>query len=285
MGNLTVWPAPAKINLSLRINGRRDDGYHELQTVFAILDRGDSMTIEPRNDEKINIYPNMGFPPEENIIHKAVRLLCGITGRSLGADIRVDKKIPMGGGLGGGSSDAATALLAFNHIFRLGLSENDLAQAGRKLGADVPVFVRCRSAFAEGVGEKLTPVTIPEKWYLVATPRDVHVSTKEIFTHPDLPRNTPKMTIPEIMAAPMVNDCQELVKKIYPEVATTLSWLLKYAPSGMTGTGASCFAEFSDENTAVQAYKSLPDHICGFVARACNFSPLGQLLEKLKSPE
>ena len=139
MGNLTVWPAPAKINLSLRINGRRDDGYHELQTVFAILDRGDSMTIEPRNDEKINIYPNMGFPPEENIIHKAVRLLCGITGRSLGADIRVDKKIPMGGGLGGGSSDAATALLAFNHIFRLGLSEKSSPRLpSRKNGISWP---------------------------------------------------------------------------------------------------------------------------------------------------
>jgi 4-diphosphocytidyl-2-C-methyl-D-erythritol kinase len=283
VGNLTVWPAPAKINLFLRINGRRPDGYHELSTLFAILDRGDTMTLEPRNDGIVRIFPDMGFPTEGNIIFKAIKLLAEITGKNIGADVHVDKRIPMGGGLGGGSSNAATAMVAINHLMDLGLSEDELARAGRRLGADVPVFVRGRSAYAEGVGEKLTPVAIPEKWYLVVTPENTHVSTREIFTHPDLPRNTPKMPLEDLMKNPRANDCEGLVKKIYPEVATALSWLLKYAPSGMTGTGASCFGEFPDEDTAVQACNSLPDNISGFVARACNVSPLHELLGKLKA--
>ena len=183
MGNITSWPSPAKINLFLHINGRRPDGYHELQSIFVLFDKGDTLDITPRDDNAITITPDLGFPVESNIVFKAARILKEYTGREFGADIHINKNIPMGGGLGGGSSNAATALVALNLIFKLGLDEDTLATLGRKLGADVPVFVRGRSAFAEGVGEILTPVNIEEKYYLIATPTDTSVSTAEIFNH------------------------------------------------------------------------------------------------------
>lgn len=274
MGNLTKWPAPAKINLFLRINGRRADGYHELETLFAILNYGDTLTFSIRNDLNFNIYPDTGIPLKDNLIFKAALALMEQTNKKFGCDVTIDKKIPMGGGLGGGSSDAATVLYALNKIMHFNIDTDTLATIGRKLGADVPVFIRGNSALAEGVGEILTPVDIDEKYYLVATPANTHVSTKEIFQKEDLPRNSPKLGLDKIFSFPFVNDCENLVKKYYPEVARTLSWLVKYAPSRMTGTGASCFAEFSTKEAAETALSELPEGINGFVAKSCRKSPL-----------
>ncbi len=283
MGNLISWPTPAKINLFLRVNGRRADGYHELQTLFAILDFGDEITFNLRDDDVITINPDFGFPVEKNIIYKAIKLLSEKTGKTIGVDVNVIKKIPQGGGLGGGSSDAATTLVALNWMLKLGFSVEELAEFGRTLGADVPVFVKGRSALAEGVGEILTPLEIPEKYYLVVAPINTPVSTKDVFTHPLLPRNTPKIPKDQILSTPMINDCEELVKNNYPNVARTLSWLLKYATSRMTGTGSCCFGEFDDKKAAVKVYESIPDDMRGFVAKACNYSPLHTLLQRLNS--
>lgn len=280
MEYLTSWPSPAKINLFLHINGRRPDGYHELQSIFVLFDKGDTLDISPRTDNVINITPDLGFPVEKNIVYKAAKLLMEHTGRKFGADIHINKNIPMGGGLGGGSSNAATALVALNLIFGFGLSEDELADIGRRLGADVPVFVRGRSAFAEGVGEILTPVTVEEQYYLIATPTDTAVSTAEIFNHPELPRNTPKLSPAEVCFSNTRNDCEKLVKKYYPKVAKTLSWLLQYAPSRMTGTGASCFACFADEKAALAAFENIPNDMRGFVAKAVNVSPLKVAADK-----
>ena len=190
--NPISWPAPAKLNLFLHINGRRADGYHELQTLFVILDVGDELRIRVDESDAITLEPEVpGVPLEQNLIYRAAQLLKAHSERPLGAHIQLTKRLPMGGGLGGGSSDAATTLVALNHLWQLGLSEDELALMGRTLGADVPVFVRGRSAFAEGVGERLQPVEIPTKWYLVVHPQ-VHVSTAQIFQDPDLPRDTPK---------------------------------------------------------------------------------------------
>jgi 4-diphosphocytidyl-2C-methyl-D-erythritol kinase len=187
----------------------------------------------------------------------------------------------MGGGLGGGSSDAATTLVALNQLWQIGLDEEALATLGRALGADVPVFVRGYAAFAEGVGEKLSPVSLPETWYLVAVP-PVHVSTALIFQDPDLARNTPKQSWSELRAGSWKNDCEPLVKKQYPEVAKALSWLLEYAPSRMTGTGACVFAEFSDETTALNALAEKPEWLQGFVAKGLNLSPLQTVLQQVR---
>lgn len=283
MGTLikkATFSSPAKINLFLHVNGRREDGYHELQTVFAILNKGDSLDFEViENSNDIVITPDMGFPVEQNIVYKAINMLKEYTNKNFGIKVNINKKIPMGGGLGGGSSNAATALLAVNLMFNLEIDIDTLASIGRKLGADVPVFVRGRSAFAEGVGEILKPITIKEKYYLVVTPRNTNVSTKEIFTHPDLPRNTPKIDIKDIWADSNHNDCENLVKKCYPNVAKTISWLVKYAPSRMTGTGASCFAAFDNEENALKAFNEMPSDLQGFVAQAINYSPLLQEIQ------
>jgi 4-diphosphocytidyl-2-C-methyl-D-erythritol kinase len=283
MGNISSWPAPAKINLFLHINGRREDGYHELQTVFIILDHGDNLTFTEVLDNTITILPNLGFPQEENIVYKAAMLLREQTKCQKGITIKVNKQIPMGGGLGGGSSDAATTLIALNEIWQLGLTIDTLAMLGRKLGADVPVFVKGNSSFAEGVGEKLTAYNIAENYYLVVTPKNTNISTKKIFTHKDLQRNTPKLDIKDISFSTTHNDCEILVKKYYPEVAKSLLWLLKYAPSRMTGTGASCFAEFSDKNLALKALSEMPNSLNGFVAKACNISPLYEALQEFRN--
>lgn len=283
MGNLMHWPAPAKINLFLHITGRRSDGYHELQTLFAILDQGDELVFKEVDEDQITVLPDLGFPQEQNIVYKAANLLKSFTGSTKGITITITKRTPMGGGLGGGSSDAATALVALNEIWKLKLEVETLAQLGRKLGADVPVFVRGRSAFAEGVGEILTPYKIEEKFYLVVTPQNTNISTKEIFTHPDLVRNTPKLDIMDIPTVSTHNDCENLVKKYYPEVAKSLAWLLKYAPSRMTGTGASCFAAFSDKQSALKALSEMPKSLSGFVAQACNNSPLLEALQNYRN--
>ncbi len=278
------WPSPAKLNLFLYITGRREDGYHNLQTLFQFLDYGDTITIEPRNDGQIHLEtPVEGVPDDENLIVRAARLLqdtallMGSLPQGAGANISVEKQLPMGGGLGGGSSNAATVLVALNHLWNTGLTEDQLTALGVTLGADVPVFVRGFAAFAEGVGEKLTPVSPPEKWYLVAHP-GVSIPTPVIFSDPELPRNTPIRSIDTLLNGEFGNDCEVIARKRFRKVDDLLSWLLEYAPSRLTGTGACVFAEFNTESEARQVLKQAPEWLHGFVARGVNVSPLHQAI-------
>lgn len=268
------WPAPAKLNLFLHINGRREDGYHELQTLFQILDFGDTLHFTITNTPDVSLSPAIeGVADEDNLIVRAARLLQKHTGCTQGAQIEIEKRLPMGGGLGGGSSDAATTLVALNALWGLNLDEDTLADLGLSLGADVPVFVRGRAAVADGVGEKLRPVDVQEPWYLVIAP-GVEVSTAEIFGHPRLIRDTPKLAQPECRPSQWHNDCTPVVLQSHGQVANALGWLIQYAPSQMTGTGSCVFGTFSTQEEALNAYADLPNEWQGFVARGCNRSPL-----------
>lgn len=269
------WPAPAKLNLFLHINGRRDDGYHLLQTVFQFLDRADTLAFRRRDDGEVTLAPELpGVPAESNLVVRAARALQAATGCALGADITLDKVLPMGGGIGGGSSDAATTLLGLNALWGLGLDEDRLAAIGLALGADVPVFVRGRAAFAEGVGERLQPVDLPEPWYLVLTP-EAHVSTADVFRHPQLTRHTPAITLAAFRGgAPetaLRNDCEAVVRALSPAVAAALDWLSLHGPARMTGTGACCFLPCPDRARAEALLAQSP--VPGFVARGRNRSP------------
>ncbi|PKF51844.1 4-(cytidine 5'-diphospho)-2-C-methyl-D-erythritol kinase [Enterovibrio nigricans] len=270
----SVWPSPAKLNLFLYITGRRDNGYHDLQTLFQFLDYGDSLTITPNETGSVTLSPDIeGLLPQDNLVYRAAMAIKSKTGCKAGAHIHIDKILPMGGGLGGGSSNAATALIALNYLWETKLSIDELAEMGLALGADVPVFVRGTTAFAEGVGEKLQPADAPEKWYLVAKP-DVSIATAKIFGHENLTRNTPNRTLNELLAEKHENDCEKIVRELFPEVDKAISWLLEYAPSRLTGTGACVFAEFEDEAAARSTLNQLPDWLTGFVARGVNTSPL-----------
>ncbi|WP_108652094.1 4-(cytidine 5'-diphospho)-2-C-methyl-D-erythritol kinase [Dongshaea marina] len=280
MPELDYWPAPAKLNLFLHINGRRSDGYHELQTLFQFIEIEDELRFEINDSGKISLKcePETDFPAEKNLVVKAARRLQELTGCSLGADIQLSKRIPMGGGLGGGSSDAATTLVALNQLWNLGLSREQLAKLGAALGADVPVFVRGHAAFAEGIGEILTPAHPREPWYLVLVP-DCHVSTVDIFTDPELIRDTPKLVVENRSAEAWKNDCQPLVAKKHPEVANALNWLLEYAPSRLTGTGGCVFASFETEAAARETLARAPEALNGFIAKGANVSPLEGVLQ------
>ncbi|WP_163934276.1 4-(cytidine 5'-diphospho)-2-C-methyl-D-erythritol kinase [Paraferrimonas sp. SM1919] len=278
MSILNNWPAPAKLNLFLNINGRRQDNYHELQTLFQFIDICDYLDFESRHDGKIMLLTDFDeVAHDDNLIVKAARILQQHTRTKLGANIWIKKKLPMGGGIGGGSSNAATTLVALNHLWQTGVSQEQLADLGLALGADVPIFVRGHAAYAEGVGEKFTDANPEEYWYLVIVPQ-THVSTAAVFSHPHLTRDSAKIDVSSLPRSKFKNDCQSLVTKLYPQVAKALDWLLKYAPSRMTGTGACVFAEFSSEEEAVKVYQQLPKEFHGFLSRGCNRSPL---LEKL----
>ncbi len=266
MKTLTL-SAPAKLNLFLHINGRREDGYHELETLFTFLDFGDELafTLTSNQQEIVICGDTAGIPLEDNLIYKAAKILEPYKKIAVGVDIHLNKQLPMGGGVGGGSSDAATTLLALNTLWQCQLTIPELAKLGLQLGADVPVFVEGKTAVAHGVGEQLEPIDIAQKWYLVVAP-PVHVSTALVFTHPDLPRNTPKLKNGWKLSD-TGNDCQTLVKKLYPEVEKTLAWLLKYAPTKMTGTGACCFAEFENREAALRVLETLPSSWQGFIAQ------------------
>ena len=219
-----AWPAPAKLNLFLHVNGRRSDGYHELQTLFIFLDHCDWLRFHINNSDLVDIKPALAdVPPEQNLIYRAAMLLKQYSTQPLGVMVELDKRLPMGGGIGGGSSDAATTLGALNYLWKINLPVDELAELGRQLGADVPVFVRGHAAFAEGVGEKLLPVEVTQKWYLVLVP-ECHVSTAEIFRHKDLKRDTPKQNWRELQQGNWHNDCEPLVKKDYPGVEKALRW-------------------------------------------------------------
>lgn len=269
------WPAPAKLNLFLHINGRRADGYHELQTLFQFIDCCDLLDFRVTQTPELILHSDMSavVADSDNLILRAAKSLQQATGYPGGAEIWLEKRLPMGGGLGGGSSDAATTLVALNQLWNTQLSNDKLAAIGLKLGADIPVFIRGFAAFAEGVGERLQAVTPTEFWYLVIAP-DAHVSTAAVFQDPLLPRNTPKLGIDTLMSQPWANDCQDLVVSKYPQVAKALGWLLEYAPSRMTGTGACVFGEFSSQQQALAALAKLPSDMQGFVAKGMNISPL-----------
>lgn len=269
------WPAPAKLNLFLHVNGRRADGYHELQTLFQFIDYCDMLDFKVTETAELILHSNISnvVADSDNLILRAAKSLQQITGFTGGAEIWLDKRLPMGGGLGGGSSDAATTLVALNTLWNTQLSTEELAKIGLKLGADIPVFIHGFAAFAEGVGERLQAVNPGEPWYLIIAP-DAHVSTAEVFQDPLLPRDTPKLAIDTLMNQPWANDCQKLVVSKYPQVAKALGWLLEYAPSRMTGTGACVFGEFTQKQQALAALAKLPSEMQGFVAQGMNLSPL-----------
>ncbi|CAK1730236.1 4-(cytidine 5'-diphospho)-2-C-methyl-D-erythritol kinase [Vibrio crassostreae] len=280
----THWPSPAKLNLFLYITGRRDNGYHELQTLFQFVDFGDELTVTAnKKTSAITISPAIpGVATEDNLIWKAATALQQYTSTSFGADIELKKVLPMGGGIGGGSSNAATVLVALNYLWQLNLSDDQLAKIGLKLGADVPVFVRGYAAFAEGVGEQLQPANPDEKWYLVVKPQ-VSIATVDIFTHSELTRNTPKRALSTLLEQEYVNDCEKIVRMLYPEVDKQLSWLLQYAPSRLTGTGSCVFAEFNSEKEAELVREQLPDTVSAFIAKGRNISPLKETLAEYQS--
>ena len=272
------WPAPAKINLFLHIVGRRADGYHLLQTVFQFLDYGDTLTFKVRQDGVVRRVTDIdGVHSDNDLTVRAARLLQRLSGSSLGVDIEIEKRLPMGGGLGGGSSDAATTLVALNRLWGLALSDDELAAAGLQLGADVPVFVRGAAAWAEGVGEDLTPVLLPEPWFLVLIP-DCHVATADIFAAPELTRDVQRSKIPAFLSGlrseQWVNVFEPVVRQRYPDVDKALKWLGNFAQARMSGSGASVFAAFDDEGLARQVLAQLPPQWSGFVAKGLNRSPL-----------
>lgn len=270
----THWPAPAKLNLFLHVTGRRSDGYHDLQTIFQLIDLADDLCIEARSDGLIERPAGPeGVAAEADLVVRAARALQAASGTGLGATLSVTKRIPMGGGLGGGSSDAATTLVALNKIWNCGLNEDDLAAIGVKLGADVPVFVRGRSAWAEGRGEHLTPLELPQNWFALVHPA-VHVPTAAIFQAPELTRNSPPITMGGFLQSGGRNDFEPVVRARYPEVARALDWLGQFAPARLTGTGSCVFAACASLTEAQDIVTRVPAPWRGMVARAMNVSPL-----------
>ncbi|QXH35124.1 4-(cytidine 5'-diphospho)-2-C-methyl-D-erythritol kinase [Pseudomonas muyukensis] len=274
-------PAPAKLNLWLHITGRRADGYHELETVFQFLDHGDELSFALRDDGQIRLQTEVpGVPHDSNLIVRAARQLQAQAGTTLGADIWLDKVLPMGGGIGGGSSDAATTLLALAHLWQLDWNQDRLAALGLTLGADVPVFVRGHAAFAQGVGEQLTPVDPAEPWYLVLVPQ-VSVSTAEIFSHPELTRDSLPLKMRPVPEGNSRNDCQPVVEQRYPEVRNALNSLGKYTEARMTGTGSCVFGAFPSKAEADRVLALLSETQTGFVAKGSNVSMLHRKLQSL----
>jgi len=276
------WPAPAKLNLFLHILGRRPDGYHELQTCFQFVDLGDEISIEVRGDGRIRRLSDLPQVAEEqDLCVRAARALQTAAGCPLGADISVHKRIPMGGGLGGGSSDAATCLVALNHLWRLNLPLPELATLGLKLGADVPVFVQGRAAWAEGVGERLTPLYPPlapiETNYLILKP-NIGVSTAEVFQDPELTRNSAPITIHGFLKSGGRNDCLGVVRRRYPEVARAFDWLSAFGSARLTGTGACVFLACESPTVGQDIVSQRPAGMDAFLVRGLNDSPL---LERL----
>jgi len=275
-----LWPAPAKLNLLLHITGQREDGYHLLQTVFQFLDFSDMLDFTVRDDGVISRQSNwQGVVEEDDLIVRAAKALQQESGCQSGVDINLDKRLPAGAGLGGGSSDAATTLVALNHLWGLELTVDILADIGLNLGADVPVFVHGQAAWAEGVGEQLTPIEPKEFWYLVVRP-DCCISTMEVFNSSDLTRNTPAIRIRDFLRDGGHNDCESVVKDLYQEVAEALDWLGQFAVAKMTGTGSCVFAGFDKQQQAESVYEKLPQGWEGFVAKGLNHSPLLTRLEQ-----
>lgn len=287
MSRSITLPSPAKLNLFLHITGRRPDGYHELQTLFQFLDYGDDLTFTPTPEQPGARLeePVPGVSDDDNLIIRAAKALLESNREQLpGVNIRITKRLPMGGGLGGGSSNAATTLLGLNHLWNLRLGIDQLAGIGLTLGADVPVFVRGHAAFGEGVGEKLTNANPPEDWFVIIKPA-CNINTGKIFSEQGLTRNTPRIKIAPAFegdASRYRNDCEDVVRKLYPEVNQSLEWLSQFGPARLTGTGACIFGRFPTESAARIIWESKPSGVTGFVAKGVNSSPLHQKLTELK---
>ncbi len=283
--------APAKLNLFLHITGRRSNGYHELQTVFQLLDYGDTIELTPDANNTVRlIKPTLGVADEDNIVIRAAKQLQAHLTQPRGVAINIDKRLPMGGGLGGGSSDAASTLLGLNQLWDLGLNIDELAAIGLKLGADVPVFVRGHSCFAEGIGERIHPLELPPAWFLIVKP-PINVSTAVIFSHRQLTRDSVPIRIAAVFApqpssdsgasvgnerrrlSPKLNnDCEAVVRAEYPAVDKAFNWLNRYGSAQLTGTGSCIFASFTSEREARNAHKAMPAPLTGFVAKGLNKS-------------
>lgn len=281
--NLSTWnwhsayPAPAKLNLFLHVVGRRADGYHLLQTLFRFVDHGDTLHFSPRSDDQVRLLnPLPGVPEAADLTVRAARALQVASGCTQGVDIRLEKRLPMGGGLGGGSSDAATVLLALNHLWGLGLAREALQEIGLALGADVPVFTFGTTAFAQGVGEALSPAELPPAWYLVLEP-PVAVPTVDIFRAPELKRDTPAIAPEAWQPGFGGNDLEAVVCSRFPEVARHLEWLERFGTARMSGSGACVFAEFPSQAAAQAALAQLPGQMRGWVASGLDRHPLRDL--------
>jgi 4-diphosphocytidyl-2-C-methyl-D-erythritol kinase len=274
----SAWPAPAKLNLFLHVVGRRADGYHLLQTVFRFIDRSDLLHFSPRADGRIVLAtPTPGVVPDNDLTVRAARLLQAATGCRQGATIRLDKRLPMGGGLGGGSSDAATVLLALNHLWQTALARGELEKLGLQLGADVPVFIHGRNTFAEGVGEAFTDVDLPPATYLVLHPA-VNVPTGVIFGAPELKRDSTPIRPADWRHGQGRNDLEAVAGARFPAVAEHLAWLRQYAPQAMmSGSGACVFAGFADQASAEAVFRQLPQGMNGWLAAGLAEHPLAFL--------
>ncbi len=274
MRDFASFPAPAKINLFLHVVGQRADGYHLLQSVFRLIGHYDTLHLRATDDGQISRLQEVaGVPAEQDLCVRAARLLQQHTGCRSGVDIRLDKRLPMGGGLGGGSSDAATVLLALNRLWHLDLPRDELQQLGLRLGADVPVFVFGRSAWAEGVGEQLQPMVLPPAWYVVLTP-SAHVATAQIFASRELTRDTNPAKMAAFFKGYGHNDLEPVVCSQYPAVASALEWLRQFGDARMSGSGASVFLECDSEAEAQRIFSLKPEGIAGFVAAGLDHHPL-----------
>ena len=291
--NALTLPSPAKLNLFLHITGRRSDGYHELQTAFQLLDFGDSVELNTRSDNKIVLLESLkGVPDEDNIVIRAAKLLQkqqSDKNTVLGADIKINKQIPMGGGLGGGSSNAASTLLGLNYLWKMGLSNDQLAEIGLNLGADVPVFIYGQNSFGEGIGERLQTLVLPKYWFTVIKP-PVSVPTAEIFLHSQLTRDTVTIRIAAVfehlqtpdLAKELRNDCENIVRSEYPEISEALDWLNGLSTARLTGTGACIFARFASLAEAEAVLAEMPASYTGFIAQGTDRSTAHQALEMIK---
>lgn len=273
----TSWLAPAKINLFLRITAQRADGMHELQTAFQFIDLCDELKFNLRQDGQILRISESAITPEQDLCVRAAKVLQAHCKSVCGVDIELTKRIPMGGGLGGASTDAATTLLVLNKLWGVGLSEDELANLGCQLGADVPVFIRGKAAWAEGVGEQLTQINVDEAWYLVINP-NVHVSTAEMFAHSQLTRNSPKLTICPPKAGQFENVFEPVVRAEYSKIDSVFRWLSEYSEPFLTGTGACVVAAFADKQSAIEIQSLCPEGVEAYVVKGLNTSPLAAQL-------
>ena len=270
--------APAKINLCLLITARRPDGYHDLQTAFQMLDICDPLSFEL--SDQLSVESNIDLPVQTNLVYLAAKLLQEFSATKQGATIHLDKFLPMGAGLGGGSSDAATTLLGLNRLWNLNISAKELMRLGRQLGADVPVFVFAQSAWGEGIGEVLTPLVLKSSFYLIVSP-NCHVDTARIFSHPELTRDSSTITIARFLEHGARNDCEFVVRELYPEVDEVLLWLNKWGPAKMTGTGSCVFLQFDSRLEAQSVAKQVPEQWTTFVAQGLDKSPVVSELAQL----
>ena len=273
-----ILTAPAKINLCLLITGRRPDGYHDLQTAFQMLDICDTLRFQL--SDQISVESTIELPTQTNLVYLAAKLLQEFSATKQGATIYLDKHLPMGAGLGGGSSDAATTLLGLNRLWNLNISAEELMRLGRQLGADVPVFVFAQSAWGEGIGEVLTPLVLKSSFYLIVSP-NCHVDTARIFSHPELTRDSSTITIARFLEHGARNDCEIVVRELYPEVDEVLLWLNKWGPAKMTGTGSCVFLRFDSRFEAESVARQVPELWTTFVAQGLDKSPVVSELAQL----